>query len=381
MKFANLVALVLSCALFALNVSTAAAACSSDSVYSSDACSAKCSTYGFGSVSSGSSNGAISCSCSGHSATYTGTFSCGPSSVSQYPLPSSQASGDTSATTGCSSDSVYSSDACSAKCSTYGFRSISSGSSNGAISCSCSGRSATYTGTFSCGPSSVSQYPLPASKTSGDTTAGQGQGCSFDCNPQWINDNDCDDACNSAACNWDGGDCNTSGQRQVCPPFVITNMDETFCDLLNRQCSYDLGYASVYMWGGTYQCRYCQNEASVSVMLDDSANEMEAAANAKDISYSGPIFGIYVGLAVVFRLICFMMSYCCLPKEEEKEVNSQGHFLSLLFLLGAYLRDIFRSRRCVQAHLHPDVKNTVWNILIFKRVRWRGSRRPSTTPV
>ncbi len=61
--------------------------------------------------------------------------------------------------------------------------------------------------------------------------------CSPGCYPHWIGDGWCDEVCNNAACNWDGGDCDCS---PGCYPHWI---GDGWCDSVcnNEACNWDGG--------------------------------------------------------------------------------------------------------------------------------------------
>ncbi len=269
--------------------------CASVSIYNMNDCYAKCVFYSASVTSSVARtvNGVpvqSDCKCSSAEGLYTGVFHCGDSLTfaagggGEVKLPTLRGT-DPPPQTGeggtCASVSIYNSYDCRVKCDFYSAYVTSTVSTNNVQSdCKCSSAKGLYTGVFHCGDSltivagGAGQVKLPT--LASDTAA--------------------------------------------CDSITITNMDNTFCDQLEKICVNlgELGQASVTMTGGTYRCRSC-GTALVDIYLESATETIEAAASAEDISVSGPIFALYLGLAVMFRLICVIMSYCCLPKEEEED--------------------------------------------------------------
>ena len=153
---------------------------------------------------------------------------------------------------GCAAQSISSVNDCQQKCSYYGFGSPSQSVTNSVVTkCSCSGANDDWSGEFSCSNTAGTVLPL---------------------SPQ------------------DG---------TPCTDLTFRDMETDFCDQLNRVCSNDLGQADVNIKGGTYRCRTC---TTAKVVIAITPEEMEAAADASNVKISGPIFVIYLGLALVFRI-------------------------------------------------------------------------------
>lgn len=186
----------------------------------------------------------------------------------------------------CSDVDINDSSACYNLCQyAYGFTDNTSVSNNnGVISCSCSGDNAKYYGTFSCGSSST---VFPTEKN--------------------------------------GNEPGPSNGDTDCPTLIYQTDGSDFCEKLNDDCysKGGVGYASLDGEGGQYQCRDCTARGSVTVEADV---EHEAAADASDVSVSGPIFAIYLVLAIAMRLGAMLVEFfntntakATKGKEEKKE--------------------------------------------------------------
>ncbi|GMH84715.1 hypothetical protein TrVE_jg5244 [Triparma verrucosa] len=209
-------------------------------------------------------------------------FGTGSTSVSSY---------------GCSNAGIDTSTDCYDKCAEYRFNveTCSSSTNNGVSSvgrCSCSGSNSEWEGEFECSSSSATVEPTEPSSND-DNDSGNG------------NDNDNNN--------------NNDGNSGKCSPFPITDLSENICDQLKGKCGKNF-WAEVDMEGGKYQCSGCSRKSIVYVEIPEE--EVEEAASADDLSASGPIFGIYAALAIMFKVGSMLVEWAT-PGKKDKDDSDE----------------------------------------------------------
>ncbi len=145
--------------------------------------------------------------------------------------------------------------------------------------------------------------------------------CSPYCYDSWLGDNYCDDACNNAACSWDGGDCENTGDD-------FFSNDDTSCNLYCDNMA--VGHCGVY---GKATDKWC--DIGVGLICCSEYSDFSDCCESNPVAISSSI--------IVFLIFIVITIWCWRQKRRD---NTNDTLPKLCYKLWCPVCSIFSYQGC-----------------------------------